>query len=136
MKNMRWVILLSDVVYVNLALSIICFTCSSILLYMNVITHFRYLFAFGLNTIFWGLCLALDIVFALNEQYFHLFFFWLVIAFERKKIKRNWFYIYIYSSYQRYWVLFLKLCCTADIYGSVCIFRLLPLLGKIKLYLV
>ena len=41
----------SDVVYINLALSIICFTCSSVLLYTNVITHFRCVFVFGLNVI-------------------------------------------------------------------------------------
>ena len=45
------VILCSEVVYVNSALSIICFTCSSILLYTNVITHFRCVFVFGLNVI-------------------------------------------------------------------------------------
>ena len=36
---------------VNSALSIIFFTCSSVLLYTNVITHSRCLFVFGLNAI-------------------------------------------------------------------------------------
>ena len=40
----------SDVVYINLALSIY-FTCSSVLLYTNVITHSRYVFVFGMNAI-------------------------------------------------------------------------------------
>ena len=37
--------------YINLALSIICFTCSSVLLYMNVITHSWCVFVFGMNVI-------------------------------------------------------------------------------------
>ena len=39
------------VVFVNSALSIICFTCSSVLLYTNVITHSRRVFVFRLNAI-------------------------------------------------------------------------------------
>ena len=45
------VILGSDVNYINSALSIICFTCSNILLYMNVITHSQCVFVFGLIVI-------------------------------------------------------------------------------------
>ena len=41
-------ILCSNVIYINSALSIICFTCSNVLLYTNVITHSRCVFVFGL----------------------------------------------------------------------------------------
>jgi len=44
-------ILWNDVVYVNSALSIICLTCPSALLYMNMITHSLCVFVFGLNVI-------------------------------------------------------------------------------------
>ena len=46
-----YVILCSEVVYLNPALSIICFACSSVLLYMNMITHSRCAFMFGLIVI-------------------------------------------------------------------------------------
>ena len=40
--------LCSNVIYINSALSIICFTCSNVLLYTNVIIHSRCVFVFGL----------------------------------------------------------------------------------------
>ena len=46
-----YVILWSSVNYINSAVSITCFTCSNILLYMNVITHSRCVFVFWLIAI-------------------------------------------------------------------------------------
>ena len=43
--------LCGNVIYIRSALSIICFTCSNILLYTNMISHSQYVFVFGLNAI-------------------------------------------------------------------------------------
>jgi len=47
----KCVILWSGVNYINSAISIIRFTCSNILLYINVITHSQCVFVFGLIAI-------------------------------------------------------------------------------------
>jgi len=44
--------LCGNVIYINSALSIICFTRSNVLLHTNVITYSRFVFVFGLITTF------------------------------------------------------------------------------------